>query len=53
MTFGRLKLKANESPPTKRLLINFDYFEHGSVNFFSVDSYSGFTYKDILVIPQM
>ena len=44
---GRLKLKAGESPPTGRLLINFDYFEHGSGNFFSVDSYSGFTYKDI------
>ena len=39
---GRLKLKAGESPPTGRLLINFDYFEHGSGNFFSVDSYSGF-----------
>ena len=32
---------------TGRLLINFDYFEHGAGNFFSVDSYSGFTYKDI------
>ena len=44
---GRLKLKAGESPPTGRLLINFDYFEHGAGNFFSVDSYSGFAYKDI------
>jgi len=44
---GRLKLKAGESPPTGRLLINFDYFEHGAGNFFSVDSYAGFTYKDI------
>ncbi len=44
---GRLKLKAGENPPTGRLLINFDYFEHGAGNFFSVDSYSGFTYKDI------
>ena len=45
---GRLKLKAGESPPTGRLLINFDYFEHGSGNFFSVDSYSGF---DIKILP--
>ena len=44
---GRLKLKAGESPPTGRLLINFDYFEHGAGNFFSVDSYAGFAYKDI------
>ena len=44
---GRLKLKPGESPPTGRLLINFDYFEHGAGNFFSVDSYAGFTYKDI------
>jgi len=44
---GRLKLKPGESPPTGRLLINFDYFEHGAGNFFSVDSYSGFTYDDI------
>ena len=44
---GRLKLKPGESPPTGRLLINFDYFEHGAGNFFSVDSYSGFTYKNI------
>ena len=44
---GRLKLKPGEANPTGRLLINFDYFEHGAGNFFSVDSYSGFTYKDI------
>ena len=44
---GRLKLKAGESPPTGRLLINFDFFSHGAGNFFSVDSYSGFNYTDI------
>ena len=44
---GRLKLKPGESPPTGRLLIDFDFFSHGAGNFFSVDSYSGFTYKDI------
>ena len=44
---GRLTLKPGEVNPTGRLLINFDYFEHGAGNFFSVDSYSGFEYKDI------
>ena len=44
---ARLKLKTGKVNPTGRLLINFDYFEHGAGNFFSVDSYSGFTYEDI------
>ena len=44
---GRLKLKPGKVNPTGRLLINFDYFEHGAGNFFSVDSYSGFDYEDI------
>jgi len=44
---ARLKLKKDKVNPTGRLLINFDYFEHGAGNFFSADSYSGFAYKDI------
>ena len=44
---GRLKLKPGKANPTGRLLINYDYFEHGAGNFFSVDSYSGIDYKDI------
>ena len=44
---ARLILKPGEAAPTGRLLINFDYFEHGAGNFFSVDSYSGFTYTNI------
>ena len=44
---ARLKLKNNKVNPTGRLLINYDYFEHGAGNFFSVDSYSGFNYEDI------
>jgi hypothetical protein len=44
---ARLKLKSEKVNPTGRLLINFDYFTHGAGNFFSVDSYSGFTYDDI------
>ncbi len=44
---GRLVLKPGKPAPTGRLLINFNFFEHGAGNFFSVDSYSGFTYKNI------
>ena len=46
---ARLKLKPGKVNPTGRLLINYDYFEHGAGNFFSVDSYSGFAYEDIPV----
>jgi hypothetical protein len=38
---GRLKLKTGAVVPTGRLLINFDYFSHGSGDYFDVDSYSG------------
>ena len=44
---GRLVRKVGKPAPTGRLLINFDYFEHGSGDFFSVDSYSGFDYGSI------
>jgi len=44
---GRLVRKPGQAAPTGRLLITFDYFEHGSGNFFSVDSYSGFDYGSI------
>ncbi len=44
---GRLKLRPGKQIPTGRLLINFDYFEHGAGNFFSVDSYTGFDYGSI------
>ena len=44
---GRLVRRTGKVAPTGRLLINFDYFEHGAGNFFSVDSYSGIAYKDI------
>ena len=44
---SRLVRKTGKSAPTGRLLINYDYFEHGAGNFFSVDSYSGIDYKDI------
>ena len=41
---SRLVRKSGKAAPSGRLLINFDYFEHGAGNFFSVDSYSGFDY---------
>jgi hypothetical protein len=38
---GRLKLKPGALKPTGRLLVNFDFFSHGSGDYFDVDSYSG------------
>ena len=36
---GRLKLKTGALTPTGRLLVNFDFFSHGSGDYFDVDSY--------------
>jgi len=45
---GRIKLKTGAITPTGRLLINFDYFSHGSGDYFDIDSYSGvIDYDDI------
>ena len=44
---GRLVRKTGALAPTGRLLITFSYFAHGTGNFFSVDSYSGFDYGSI------
>jgi len=45
---GRIKLKTGAITPTGRLLVNFDYFSHGSGDYFDVDSYSGVVdYADI------
>lgn len=45
---GRIKLKPGAVTPTGRLLINFDYFSHGSGDYFDVDSYAGvIDYEDI------
>jgi len=45
---GRIKLKTGSITPTGRLLINFDYFSHGSGDYFDIDSYSGvIDYEDI------
>jgi len=37
---GRIKLNSGALVPTGRLLVNFDYFSHGSGDYFDVDSYS-------------
>jgi hypothetical protein len=38
---GRIKLKTGELTPTGSLRITFDYFTHGTGDYFDVDSYSG------------
>jgi len=45
---GRLKLKTDALAPTGRLLINFNFFSHGTGDCFDVDSYAGvIDYEDI------
>ena len=45
---GRIKLKNGAITPIGRLLVNFDYFSHGSGDYFDVDSYAGVVnYEDI------
>jgi len=44
---GRIKLKTGAIVPTGRLLIDFDYYSHGSGDYFDVDSYSSIPYVDI------
>ena len=44
---GRIVRKAATATPTGRLLVVFDNFDHGSGDFFTVDSYSSINYKDI------
>jgi hypothetical protein len=38
---GRLVLNTGELTPTGRLLVDFNFFSHGSGDYFDVDSYSG------------
>jgi hypothetical protein len=44
---GSIKIKPGAQAPTGRLLINFDFFSHGTGDYFSVDSYSGIDYENI------
>jgi hypothetical protein len=44
---GTLTLKPNQPKPTNPIRVTFDFFTHGTGDYFSVDSYSGIDYKDI------
>ena len=45
---GRLVLKTGALAPTGRLLIDFNFFSHGTGDYFDVDSYTGvINYEDI------
>jgi len=44
---GRIVRKGNTVAPQGKLLIVFDYFTHGTGDYFTVDSYSSIDYKDI------
>ena len=44
---GRLVRAPGTQKPSGRLLVKFKFFAHGTGNFFSVDSYSGFDYESI------
>ena len=44
---SRLVLKNKSPAPAGDLLVVFDYFSHGSGDFFTVDSYNGVDYKNI------
>lgn len=38
---GSITLNSGETAPTGRILVQFEYFSHGSGDYFSVDSYTG------------
>ena len=44
---GRIKLKDGQLAPTGSIRINFKYYEHGTGDFFDVDSYTGIDYENI------
>ena len=45
---GRLVLKPGALAPTGRILVDFNFFSHGSGDYFDVDSYAGIVdYEDI------
>ena len=44
---GTLTLKPNQPKPTNPIRVTFDFFTHGTGDYFSVDSYSGIDYGDI------
>ena len=44
---GTISLKPNQPKPENPIRITFNYFTHGTGDYFSVDSYSGINYKNI------
>lgn len=44
---GRLTLKASFAPPSNPFRVEYEYFEHGSGDYCSVNSYGNIAYKDI------
>jgi hypothetical protein len=44
---GKVRLKAGSPKPIRPIRVTFDYFTHGSGDYFSVNSYTGIAYKDI------
>ena len=44
---GRLILKHSYSPPSAPIAVEFDYFSHGSGDYFTANSYIDIEYKDI------
>lgn len=46
---GQGRLRSGYSAPAGNIVVNYDYFSHGSGDFFAVNSYNNIDYKDIPV----
>lgn len=46
---GQGRLRAGYTAPAGNIIVNYDYFTHGSGDFFAVNSYNNINYKDIPV----
>jgi hypothetical protein len=44
---GKIKLKPGHPSPATTVTVSFDFFQHGSGDYFSVDSYASISYADI------
>jgi hypothetical protein len=45
--YSRLTLKSSFSPPTAPVQVFFEYFAHGTGDYFTVESYTGVAYNEI------
>ena len=45
--YSRLTLKSSFSPPTAPIQVYFEYFAHGTGDYFTVESYTGVGYNEI------